>query len=142
MKLKIKKLASDARIPEYKTIESAGMDLCSNEEATLNPMEIKLISTGISLEIEKDYEAQVRPRSGIALKGITVVNSPGTIDSDYRGEVKVILMNLGKNEFKIMKGDRIAQLVIAKVEKAEIAEADELNSTERGAGGFGSTGIR
>ncbi|MFA5303651.1 MAG: dUTP diphosphatase [Candidatus Nanoarchaeia archaeon] len=142
MELKIKKLSSEAIIPQYKTNQSAGMDLCSTEEAVLKPMEIKLIPTGLSLEIENGFEAQVRPRSGLALKGITVLNSPGTIDSDYRGEVKVILMNLGKEEFKIIKGDRIAQLILAKVEQATIVESDELNSTERGAGGFGSTGLR
>lgn len=142
MELKIKKLNVDAILPQYKTSESAGMDLSSTEEATLKPMEIKLIPTGLSLEIEKGFEAQVRPRSGLALKGITVLNSPGTIDSDYRGEVKVILMNLGKEEFKIVKGDRIAQLIIAKVEQAIIKESDELSNTDRGIGGFGSTGMK
>ncbi|MFA5333197.1 MAG: dUTP diphosphatase [Candidatus Nanoarchaeia archaeon] len=142
MELKIKKLIPEAILPQYKTSQSAGMDLCSAEECIIKPMEIKLVPTGLSLEIENGFEAQVRPRSGLALKGITVLNSPGTIDSDYRGEVKVILMNLGREEFKIIKGDRIAQLIIAKVEQATIVESDELNSTKRGAGGFGSTGIR
>ncbi|MDD2678773.1 MAG: dUTP diphosphatase [Candidatus Nanoarchaeia archaeon] len=142
MKLKIKKLDENAIIPKYKTPESAGMDLSSTIDETIDSMEIKLIPTGLSIEMEKGYEAQVRPRSGIALKGITVVNSPGTIDSDYRGEIKIILMNLGKEEFKIVKGDRIAQLIISKVEQAMIEESGELNSTERGDGGFGSTGIK
>jgi dUTP pyrophosphatase len=142
MELKIKKLSNEAIIPQYKTAESAGMDICSIEECIVKPMEIKLIPTGLSLEIEPGFEAQVRPRSGLALKGITIVNSPGTIDSDYRGEVKVILMNLGKEEFKISKNDRIAQLVLSKVEQAIIKEADELNNTQRGAGGFGSTGMK
>jgi dUTP diphosphatase len=142
MELKIKKLNTDAKMPQYKTSQSAGMDLCSTEDIVINPMEIKLLPTGLSLEIEPGFEAQVRPRSGLALKGITVINSPGTIDSDYRGEIKVILMNLGKNEFKIVKGDRIAQLILAKVERAIIKESDELNSTDRGAGGFGSTGMK
>jgi dUTP pyrophosphatase len=142
MELKIKKLSKDAILPQYKTSQSAGMDLCSNEDAALKPMEIRLISTGLSLEIENSFEAQVRPRSGLALKGITVVNSPGTIDSDYRGEVKIILINLGKEEFNIAKGDRIAQLILSRVERAVIKESDELNITQRGDGGFGSTGIR
>jgi len=142
MKIKIKKLDKDAVIPKYKTAESAGMDLSSTEDQTIKPMEIKLVPTGLSIELEKGYEAQVRPRSGLALKGITVANSPGTIDSDYRGEVKIILMNLGKEEFKIAKGDRVAQLIIAKVEQATIEESKELNSTERGQGGFGSTGMK
>jgi len=142
MELKIKKLTQDAVLPQYKTKQSAGMDLSSTEEAILKPMEIKLIPTGLSLEIENGFEAQVRPRSGLALKGITVLNTPGTIDSDYRGEVKVILMNFSKEEFKINKGDRIAQLIIAKVEQAIIKESGELGSTERGSGGFGSTGTR
>ena len=142
MELKIKKLNNDAIIPQYKTSQSAGMDLCSIEDAILKPMEIKLIPTGLSIEIDNGFEAQVRPRSGLALKGITVVNSPGTIDSDYRGEVKIILMNLGKEDFKIIKGDRVAQLIISKIEQAEIKEVKELNNTQRGTGGFGSTGTR
>jgi dUTP pyrophosphatase len=105
-------------------------------------MEIKLISTGLSFEIENGFEAQIRPRSGLSLKGITVANSPGTIDADYRGEVKIVLINLGKEDYKISKGDRIAQAIIAKAEQAIIQDADKLSETERGSNGFGSTGLR
>lgn len=142
MEIKIKKLNKNAKIPEYKTIESAGMDLCASEESSILPMEIKLVPTGLSMEMQQGFEAQIRPRSGLALKGITVLNSPGTIDSDYRGEVKIILMNLGKEEFRIAIGDRIAQMVIAKAEQAKILESNELSDTQRGEGGFGSTGIK
>ncbi|MDD4353498.1 MAG: dUTP diphosphatase [Candidatus Nanoarchaeia archaeon] len=142
MELKIKKLNSNAILPEYKTSQSAGMDLYSTEDAILKSGEIKLIPTGLSLEIENGYEAQIRPRSGLALKGITVANSPGTIDSDYRGEIKIILINLSKEEFKVNMGDRVAQLILSKVEQAIIKETDELNSTQRGVGGFGSTGMK
>jgi dUTP pyrophosphatase len=142
MILKIKKLRNDAIMPEYKTIQSAGMDLCSIEDTIIKPMEIKPISTGLAFEIEKDFEAQIRPRSGLSLKGITVANSPGTIDADYRGEIKIILINLGKEDYKISKGDRIAQTIIAKTEKAIIVDADKLSETERGSKGFGSTGLR
>jgi dUTP pyrophosphatase len=142
MILKIKKLSNDAIMPEYKTSQSAGMDLCANEDAIIKPMEIKLISTGLSFEIENGFEAQIRPRSGLSLKGITVANSPGTIDADYRGEIKIVLINLGKEDYKIAKGDRIAQAVIAKAEQAIIQNADELSETSRGSKGFGSTGLR
>lgn len=142
MEIKIKKLNESAKIPEYKTMESAGMDLCASEESSILPMEIKLVPTGLSMEMGQGFEAQIRPRSGLALKGITVLNSPGTIDSDYRGEVKIILMNLGKEEFRIAIGDRIAQMVIAKAEQAKILESKELSDTQRGEGGFGSTGIK
>lgn len=142
MEIKIKKLNENAKIPEYKTMESAGMDLCASEESSILPMEIKLVPTGLSMEMQQGFEAQIRPRSGLALKGITVLNSPGTIDSDYRGEVKIILMNLGKEEFRIAIGDRIAQMVIAKAEQAKILESKELSDTQRGEGGFGSTGIK
>ncbi len=130
-------------LPEYKTAESAGMDLSSAEaEAiSLKPLERKLIKTGLFIELPKGLEAQVRPRSGMAYKhGISVLNSPGTIDSDYRGEIGVIAVNLSNEEYIIEKGERIAQLVIAKHERAEWVAVETLEETERGAGGFGSTG--
>lgn len=130
-------------LPEYKTALSAGMDLCASLDApiVLKSLERKLIPTGLFLEIPAGYEAQVRPRSGMALKhGLTCLNSPGTIDADYRGEIGVILANLSTEEFTINDGERIAQLVIAKHESAEWVETEELVETERGAGGFGSTG--
>ena len=130
-------------LPQYETEASAGVDLRANitESFTLQSLERNLIKTGLFLEIPEGYEAQVRPRSGLAIKhGITVLNSPGTIDADYRGEVGVILVNLSKEPFVIENGDRIAQLVFSKVEQAEWIAADELSETERGAGGFGSTG--
>ena len=130
-------------LPAYQTMASAGMDLTANidQEYLLQPMERKLIPTGIFIELPAGYEAQVRPRSGLALKkGITVLNSPGTIDADYRGEVGVILINLSQETFVIQDGDRIAQLVIAKYEKADWINVNELGVSERGEGGFGSTG--
>ena len=130
-------------LPSYQTMASAGMDLTANidQEYNLQPMERKLIPTGIFIELPAGYEAQVRPRSGLSLKkGITVLNSPGTIDADYRGEVGVILINLSQEPFMIQDGDRIAQLVIAKYEKAEWISVNELGASERGEGGFGSTG--
>lgn len=142
MKIKIINKSKHA-LPEYKTELSAGMDLCANLEAPiiLKSLERKLIPTGLFLEIPAGYEAQVRPRSGMALKhGLTCLNSPGTIDADYRGEVGVILANLSNEEFTINDGERIAQLIIAKHETAQWIEAEELVETERGAGGFGSTG--
>ena len=142
MILKVKKLSESAILPEYKSEGAAGMDLYSNENVTLMPGEIKMISTGIALEIPKGYEGQVRPRSGLSLKGVTVVNAPGTIDSDYRGEVKVLLINHGREPFNIEPGLRIAQLVIQKCEKAELVEHKELSETKRGSGGFGSTGLQ
>lgn len=132
-------------LPQYETTASAGLDLRANieESITIGSLERTLIKTGLFLEIPEGYEAQVRPRSGWALKnGITVLNSPGTIDADYRGEVGVILVNLSKEPFTIEDGDRIAQMVFAKMEQAEWIEAEELSETERGAGGFGSTGKR
>ena len=141
MVLKIKKLSSDAVIPAYQTKEAAGFDLHSIEETVINPGERKLIGTGLAFEIEFGYEVQIRPRSGLAYKhGITVLNSPGTIDSDYRGEIKVLLINHGNEPFEIKKGERIAQAVIAPVVQAKIVEVEELSDTQRGAGGFGSTG--
>lgn len=130
-------------LPEYKTELSAGMDLTANleEPIVLQSLERKLIPTGLFLELPAGFEAQVRPRSGLAFKhGISVLNSPGTIDADYRGEIGVILVNLSKDEFIVQDGERIAQLVIAKHEVANWVEVEELDDTSRGAGGFGSTG--
>ena len=141
MKLKIKRLSEDAIIPAYQSELAAGMDLHSIEDYILKPMERKLIKTGLAFEIEKGYEVQIRPRSGLAFKhGITVLNSPGTIDADYRGEIMVLLINLGNEEFEIKKGERIAQAVIAPVVQAKIVEVNELSDTKRGEKGFGSTG--
>ncbi|AYO56845.1 dUTP diphosphatase [Chryseobacterium sp. 6424] len=129
-------------LPKYQTELSAGMDLYANidETITLKPLERKLVSTGLFLELPAGFEAQVRPRSGLALKnGITVLNAPGTIDADYRGEVGVILINLSSEDFFIKDGDRIAQMVIARHETAEWQEVTELADSQRGSGGFGST---
>ncbi|SHH67273.1 dUTP pyrophosphatase [Caloranaerobacter azorensis DSM 13643] len=131
-------------IPDYKTSGASGIDLFANidENVVLKPMERVLIPTGIYLSIPEGYEGQIRARSGLALKyGIGLVNGIGTIDSDYRGEIKVILINFGNEEFVIKPGDRIAQLVFVKYEKAEFKEVDELDNTKRGYGGFGHTGI-
>lgn len=141
MKIKIIN-KSQHPLPKYQTALSAGMDLYANLEdtLTLKSLERKLIPTGLFLELPEGYEAQVRPRSGLAIKnGISVLNAPGTIDADYRGEIGVILVNLSTEDFNINKGDRIAQMVIAKYETAEWQEVAEINETERGAGGFGST---
>ena len=129
-------------LPEYQTESSAGMDLNANlaESITLKSLERKLIPTGLFLELPSGYEAQIRPRSGLAIKnGITVLNAPGTIDADYRGEIGVILVNLSSEDFTINNGDRIAQMVIAQYETAKWQEVNSLNETERGEGGFGST---
>lgn len=130
-------------LPAYETAHSAGMDLraMTGEPVTLLPLERKLIGTGLYIELPVGYEAQVRPRSGLALRhGITVLNSPGTIDADYRGEICVILINLSDKAFTVNDGDRIAQLIISKHEKAELIKTEEINVTERGAGGFGHSG--
>lgn len=128
--------------PQYQTQGSAGMDLCCSESCELAPMERKAVPTGIKIALPEGYEAQVRPRSGLALKhGISMVNTPGTIDSDYRGEIKVILINLGQDVVRFERGDRVAQLVIAPVTKADWNLVDNLDQTERGSGGFGSTGV-
>ncbi|HAY32526.1 MAG TPA: dUTP diphosphatase [Ignavibacteria bacterium] len=131
-------------IPEYKTSGSAGMDLCcsSYEKIVIPKSEYTIVPTNLIMEIPEGFEAQVRPRSGLALKsGITVLNSPGTIDSDYRGEIKVLLINHGKSSFEINSGDRIAQLVISSHEKCELIKAENISLSERGDGGYGSTGI-
>lgn len=134
---------SNHRLPEYATEKSAGMDLKANidESIVLGPLERQMIPTGIHIQLPDGYEAQVRPRSGLAAKyGITVCNTPGTIDADYTGEIKVILINLSHEKFVINPGDRIAQLVVAKYERVEWNEVATLDETERGEGGFGSTG--
>ena len=141
MKLKIKKLNKNAIIPVYQTDLAAGFDLHSIEDYVLKRGERKLIKTGLAFEIEKGYEVQIRPRSGLAYKhGITVLNTPGTIDADYRGEIMVLLINFGSEDFEIKKGERIAQAIIAPVVQAEIIEVEELSVTKRGEKGFGSTG--
>ncbi len=135
---------SKHHLPEYETLFSAGMDLRANidEPIVMKPMERKLVPTGLYISLPEGFEAQVRPRSGLAIKkGITVLNAPGTIDADYRGEIRVILINLSDEEFVIQDGDRIAQMIIARHERAEWSEVDVLDETQRGAGGFGSTGI-
>ena len=131
-------------LPAYETLHAAGMDLRAelDEAVTLQPMERKLIPTGLYMELPEGFEAQIRPRSGMAFKhGIGIVNSPGTIDADYRGEIKVLLVNLSDRLFEINTGDRIAQMVIAKHEKANWIQVEELNETLRGAGGYGHTGV-
>ena len=136
---------SNHSLPEYETIASAGMDLRANLAAavTLKPLERTIIKTGLFIELPIGIEAQVRPRSGMASKkGITVLNAPGTVDADYRGEIGVIMVNLSKEDFKIENGERVAQLVIAKHERAAWQQVDVLGETERGIGGFGSTGVK
>jgi len=129
-------------LPAYETSGSAGMDIASAESCNIRPGRRALVSSGFAIAIPEGYEVQVRPRSGLALKhGISVLNTPGTIDSDYRGEVKVILANLGDEDFPIKKGDRIAQIVVAPVQRATMVEVTELDDTARGSGGFGSTGV-
>ena len=134
---------SDHPLPEYATEESAGFDLRAklSEEIKLQPMERQLVKTGLFLELPTRYEAQIRPRSGLALKkGITVLNAPGTIDADYRGEIGVILINLSQEAFTINNGDRVAQMVISEYQKVDFVEVDQLENSVRGDGGFGSTG--
>ena len=143
VKLLIKKLQKNIILPEYKTDGSSGMDLMANVEQTVKilPGEKKIISTGIMVAIPEQYEIQIRPRSGLAAKnGISVLNTPGTIDSDYRGEIKIILINLGKDIFEIKKNDRIAQMIVCPIIKVELEEVESLPETVRGKGGFGSTG--
>jgi len=144
MKVKIVNKSQHA-LPYYATSQSAGMDLRANltEAITLTPLERILVKTGLYIQLPVGYEAQIRPRSGLAYKkGITVLNSPGTIDADYRGEIGVILVNLSDEEFVIEDGERVAQMIIAKHEQADWEEVVELVETERGAGGFGSTGVK
>jgi dUTP pyrophosphatase len=143
-KILIKKLHSDVNLPAYETSGSSGMDLQAyiSEEIILKPGERKLIPTGLSVAIPENLEIQIRPRSGLAYKkGISVVNTPGTIDSDYRGEIKVLLINLGKEDFIIKKFERIAQMVVCPITKVVLSETNDLPDTIRGEGGFGSTGV-
>ncbi len=136
---------SKHQLPSYETLASAGMDLRANLEApvVLQPLERAIVPTGLHIALEPGYEAQVRPRSGLAAKkGITVLNAPGTVDADYRGDIGVILVNLSNEAFEVCDGDRIAQLVIAKHERADWIEVEVLSETDRGQGGFGSTGVK
>jgi dUTP pyrophosphatase len=138
----INKSAND--LPAYETIHSAGMDLRADLESQvmLNPMERKLIPTGLFIELPEGFEAQIRPRSGLAFKyGISIVNSPGTIDADYRGEIKVLLINLSTEPFAVNSGDRIAQMIVSRHEKVSWQAVEVLNETSRGAGGYGHTGV-
>lgn len=144
LKIKISLLSALAQLPEYSTTHSSGMDLKAavGKPIKIKPGQISLVPTGLALEIPAGYEGQVRPRSGLAIKhGISIVNAPGTIDADYRGEVGVILINLGKKDFIVRSGDRIAQLVICPVVKAKLVKTKLLNNTTRGKGGFGHTGV-
>ena len=144
VKIKIVNRGSQ-QLPAYATPESAGMDLRANvaEPVVLRPLERRIIPTGLYMALPPGYEAQVRPRSGLAFKhGVTVLNSPGTIDSDYRGELGVLLVNLSNEDFTIQAGERIAQMVIARHEQGELVEVEELDDTERGAGGYGHTGVK
>ena len=141
----IKRLSKNINLPKYETEGSSGMDLSADLTSSIKiePGETSIIPTGISASIPKNYEIQIRPRSGLAAKNqISVLNTPGTIDSDYRGEIKVILINLGKKTFIVEKGARIAQMVLCPLEKAKIIEVDNLEKTERGSDGFGSTGTK
>ena len=142
LKIKIKKIKENAILPHYAHDGDAGVDLYSTEDYVLKPGQRVLVSTGLSMAIPKGYEGQVRPKSGLALrKGITTCNNPGTIDSGYRGEIGVIAINHGTEEFKIEKGTKIAQMIFNKVEEAKFEEVNELDSTKRGEKGFGSTGL-
>ena len=145
IKIQIKKLSNEVLTPKYETSGSSGMDVAAYTEQAIiiNPGEKALIPTGFSLCVPQGYEVQIRPRSGLAAKkGVTVLNTPGTIDSDYRGEIKVILINLGKEVFSVKSGERIAQMVVCPIKQVIVEEVDELSETNRGAGGFGSTGTK
>ena len=143
VKILVKKFDKNIKLPAYKTTGSSGMDLVAyiKSKVTINPGKTATIPTGIAIAIPKNYEVQIRPRSGLAAKNsISVLNTPGTIDSDYRGEIKIILINLGKKPFVIKSGDRVAQMILCPVMKAELKEVNILPKTVRGKGGFGSTG--
>ena len=145
IKILIKRLSKEVPLPKYETQGSSGMDLSANIESSINihPGKKEIIPTGIAISVPKGFEAQIRPRSGLAAKhNVTVLNTPGTIDADYRGELKVILINLGQETFKIEKGFRIAQMVVCPIVKAKLDEVDNLDYTERGKGGLGSTGTK
>ena len=144
-KILIKRLSKEISLPKYETTGSSGMDLAANivDNINIDPGKTAIIPTGLALSVPKGFEVQIRPRSGLAAKKkITVLNTPGTIDSDYRGEIKVILINLGLESFKIEKGLRIAQMVVCPVEQVQIEEVEDLSETDRGKGGFGSTGSK
>ncbi|CAB1241924.1 dUTP diphosphatase [Clostridium sp. MT-14] len=143
MKLMIKKINPEAKIPFYAHSGDAGLDLFSVQKILIRPMERKLVSTGIKIQLPANTEAQVRPRSGLALKyGITLLNSPGTVDEGYRGEIKVLMINLGEEPFLVEKGMKIAQMVVKPVEQVSVEEVDRLSDTDRGQEGFGSTGMK
>ena len=144
-KIQIKKLSNEVLTPKYETPGSSGMDIAAyiEHDITINPGEKALIPTGFSLSIPQGYEIQIRPRSGLAAKkGVTILNAPGTIDSDYRGEIKVILINLSKDSFSVKNGERIAQMVVCPVEQVTVEEVEKLSDTDRGKDGFGSTGTK
>ena len=144
-KIQIKTISNAVLIPKYETPGSSGMDIAAHieENIIINPGEKALVPTGFSLAIPNGYEVQIRPRSGLATrKSVTVLNTPGTIDADYRGEIKVILINLGKDKFIIENGKRIAQMVVCPVAQVQLEEVEELSETDRGSGGFGSTGTK
>lgn len=142
MTLRFRRIHPDAALPAYAHGSDAGMDVRSVDDATIPPGGRTLVRTGLVMMLPPGYEAQVRPRSGLALKyGVTVLNAPGTIDAGYRGEVGVVLANFGNAPFEVRKGDRIAQIVVAPVTRAEVAESAEVDETDRGGGGFGSTGV-
>ena len=144
-KILIKRLSKEVSLPKYETSGSSGMDLAAYIDSNINidPGRTAIIPTGLALSIPKGFEVQIRPRSGLAAKQkISVLNTPGTIDADYRGEIKVILINLGQEPFKIEKGFRIAQMVVCPIVQAQLKEVDDLSETERGKGGFGSTGTK
>jgi len=142
LKVFVKRLSEEVKMPVYAHESDAGVDLYANREMEIAPGEIALVPTGIKIALPEGYEAQVRPKSGLALNhGITVLNTPGTVDSGYRGEIGVIVVNHGKESFVVEKGKKIAQMVFNKVEKAELEEVEELDETQRNEGGFGSTGL-
>ena len=144
-KILIKRLSKEVSLPRYETSGSSGMDLAANIDANINinPGKTAIIPTGLALSIPKGFEVQIRPRSGLAAKQkISVLNTPGTIDADYRGEIKVILINLGHEPFRVEKGLRIAQMVVCPIVQAQLKEVDDLSETDRGKGGFGSTGTK
>ena len=145
IKILIKRLSKEVSLPKYETSGSSGMDLAAyiDSNININPGQTAIIPTGLALSIPKGFEVQIRPRSGLAAKQkISVLNTPGTIDADYRGEIKVILINLGPEPFKVEKGLRIAQMIVCPIVQAQLKEVDDLSETERGKGGFGSTGTK
>ena len=145
IKILVKRLSKEVSLPKYETTGSSGMDLSANINTNINidPGKTAIIPTGLAISIPKGFEVQIRPRSGLAAKQkISVLNTPGTIDADYRGEIKVILINLGKDSFEVEKGSRIAQMVVCPVVQAQLKEVNDLSETDRGKGGFGSTGSK